>query len=369
MEKAFWLSIMRFFIVTIAIVCLFIGVYFTLPLIYPFIIGLLLALLFNPFVLWLERSAKFPRWLSVTLAILILFAILVSIVVLVVLEIASEISNLQGTLPEYIEDYINLIEDFIMGDLVSFYDQFTAFYSSLDDEVRRNLELQVQTISSSLVNLGNNVVTTVVNGVLMFISKIPTMAVSFIISLLAFFFISKDWPKLQHKFATILPESFQSRGGSVLKDLRKAFFGFIKAQLTLISITFCIVLIGLAILGIEYALTLALIIAFVDLLPYLGTGFIFVPWIIYLFFSKNFSLVIGLSILYGIVLIQRQMMEPKILGTNVGLDPLLTLIALFVGFKLFGLIGLIIGPVSMVLIGALHRAGVFRDLWAFIRGS
>nr|WP_267879715.1 AI-2E family transporter [Caldalkalibacillus mannanilyticus] len=79
-------------------------------------------------------------------------------------------------------------------------------------------------------------------------------------------------------------------------------------------------------------------------------------------------MVIGLSVLYAIVVVQRQMMEPKILGTNVGLDPLLTLVALFVGFQLFGLIGLIIGPVLMVIFSAMARAGVFRDLWAFIRG-
>lgn len=369
MDKSFWLALLRFHIVVIAIALLILLLYFIVPLIYPFIIGLLLALLFNPFVLWLEKKARFPRWLSVTLAILILLTALISLSTLVVLEIVAEINKLQETVPEYIENYIILIENFIMGDLVYFYDQFTAYYSSLDEELRRNIELQVQHVSTSLVNLGNNLVTALFNGIFAFIGKIPTIATSFIISLLAAFFISKDWPRLRQRFQHLVPESLLHRGGSVIRDLRKALFGFIKAQFTLISITFIIVLIGLWILRVEYALTIALIIGLVDLLPYLGTGFVFVPWIIYLFFNKNFSLVIGLSILYGIVLVQRQMMEPKILGTNVGLDPLLTLVSLFVGFKLLGLSGLIIGPAVMVLLGALYRTHVLHDLWAFIKGS
>lgn len=366
MGKTFWQALLRFLIVTVGIISSILAVYYILPLIYPFIIGLLLALLLNPIVRFLGEKAKLPRWLSVTIAMLIILAGLISLSTLIVLEIAAEINRLQVTFPNFIENYINVVEAFIMVDLVYFYDQFTAFYSSLDEEIRRNIELQVQNISTTLVTLGNNLVTSLFNGILAFISKIPTMTASLIISLLAAFFISKDWPFWEKKFRQFIPEHVQIRSNNVFFDLRKALVGFVKAQFTLISITFVIVLIGLLILRVEYALTIALLIAFVDLLPYLGTGFVFVPWIIYLFISKNFSMVIGLSILYGIVLIQRQMMEPKILGSNVGLDPLLTLIALFVGFKLFGLSGLIIGPVLMVLIGALYRTHILQDIWSFI---
>jgi sporulation integral membrane protein YtvI len=369
LEKAFWQATLRFFIVALVIIPMLIAIYYVIPLIYPFLIGIIFALLFNPLVNFLEKRAKVPRWLSVTISILLLLALFVTIVVLLVIEIASEITDLQKTLPLYLEDYIIQIQSFIMEDMVAFYDQFTAFYSSLDLEVRKNIEQQVTSFSNNLVKLGQDMISVLFDGIINFIGSIPSIATAFIISLLASFFISKDWPKLRHKFLELIPEQAHLSGGAVLKDLRKALFGFVKAQLTLISITFFIVLIGFVILRIEYSLTLALVTAIVDLLPYLGTGLVFVPWIVYLFISGDYPFVIGLSILYGIVVVQRQMMEPKILGTNVGLDPLLTLVALFVGFQLFGLIGLIIGPVIMVLIGALHRSGVFRDLWAFIRGT
>jgi len=130
-----------------------------------------------------------------------------------------------------------------------------------------------------------------------------------------------------------------------------------------------IILIGLLILRIDYAITIALIAGIVDILPYLGTGIIFVPWIIYMAISGNIGLAIGLGVLYLVVLVQRQIMEPKILSSNIGMDPLATLISLFVGFKLIGFLGLIVGPVSLVILTTLYRARVFHDLWNYIKGE
>ena len=128
-------------------------------------------------------------------------------------------------------------------------------------------------------------------------------------------------------------------------------------------------LIGLLILNIPYAITIALLIGLVDLPPYLGVGAVLVPWFLYLFFTGNTKLGLGLLIIYGVIVVVRQLLEPNLLSSNVGLDPLLTLIALFVGLKLFGFLGIIIGPVTVVVILALHRAQVFRDIWMFIKGE
>lgn len=117
---------------------------------------------------------------------------------------------------------------------------------------------------------------------------------------------------------------------------------------------------------IEHALTIALIIAIVDLLPYLGTSAILIPWAIYELVAGSFGIGIALAILYVAVAGTRQFIEPKILSSSLDLDPLATLISLFVGFKLFGFLGLIIGPLGLVLGTALHRTGVFRDIYNYI---
>lgn len=367
MEKGFWQAASRLSIVILAIIALFVTVYLVLPLIYPFLIGLILALLFNPFVGLLSRKAKFPRALAVVFTILLFFILLAGLITLAAIETASEVQNLQENMQENMDIYIEQVETFIMVDLLSFYDRFITFYSALDSEVQRNIENHVETASNDFMLLINAGITGLLDGLLSFIQAVPMMAAAIVISLLASFFISKDWPRWQQRFKSIIPERLHKSGGSVLKDLRHALVGFIRAQLTLITITFIIVLTGLMVLQIEYALSIALFVAIIDLLPYLGTGLIFIPWIIYSFVIADYFMAISLSTLYAIVVVQRQMMEPKILGDNVGLEPLTTLIALFVGFKLFGFIGLIIGPVIMVMLAALNRAGVFKEIWAFVK--
>jgi sporulation integral membrane protein YtvI len=119
---------------------------------------------------------------------------------------------------------------------------------------------------------------------------------------------------------------------------------------------------------VEYAITVALIIGLVDLIPYLGTGLIFVPWIIFLAISGNLPLAIGLGVLYLIVIVQRQLMEPNILSSSIGLDPLTTLVSLFIGFQLIGFLGLLVGPVTVVIFNTLYKAGVFHEIYAFIIG-
>src|SRR5699024_1861110 len=198
------------------------------------------------------------------------------------------------------------------------------------------------------------------------VSWIPGAATAIVFILLATFFISKDWHKLSKTLQSFLPETFTTRSGRVLKDLKQAGLGFLKAQFILITVTFIIIFIALLIMQIEHALTIALIIAIVDLLPYLGTSAILIPWAIYELVAGSFGIGIALAILYVAVAGTRQFIEPKILSSSLDLDPLATLISLFVGFKLFGFLGLIIGPLGLVLGTALHRTGVFRDIYNYI---
>ena len=178
-----------------------------------------------------------------------------------------------------------------------------------------------------------------------------------VIIFLAALFIGLDWPRMRDAINRSPPERVRRTGGIVLKDIRTSLFGFVRAQLTLISITAILVLIGLWILGVKYALTVAIIIGVVDLLPYLGVGAVLVPWSAYsFFFGGDTKLAVGLLVLYGVLLVVRQIAGTKLVSSNVGLDPLTTLIALFVGLNLFGFIGLIIGPVSVVIAIALYRS-------------
>ncbi|MCL6616830.1 MAG: sporulation integral membrane protein YtvI [Anoxybacillus ayderensis] len=345
-----------------------IAIYYAATVTYPFIIAFLLAFFMNPLVNYLEKKAKMPRALAVIVSLIALFAILAGFVTLLIVEIVSGTQYLAEVVPSHFQTLVVYIEDIVAGQIIPLYKDWAALFKNLDAS-------QQDTIMNNIQSVGTKIATTVgqfIQGVLQHIPKLlgwlPNAATVIIFSLLATFFISKDWYRLNGAVQRLLPTKARTSGQAVFLNLKRALFGFVKAQATLISITTVIVLIGLLILRVDYAITIALIIGIVDVLPYLGTGIVFVPWIIYAAMSGDVPFAIGLGVLYVVVLVQRQIMEPKILSSSIGLDPLATLIALFVGFKLLGFLGLIAGPVLLVVIRALHSANVFHDLWRFIKG-
>ncbi|MDQ0161088.1 sporulation integral membrane protein YtvI [Bacillus alveayuensis] len=357
---------LRFFLVLAIIVGGGYLIYFISSVTYPFIIALILAFFMNPLVDFIENKIKIPRGLAVFFVMIILFASLSGLLSLLIAEIVSGSTYLAKVVPVHFTHLITYVETFIANQIIPLVNTITNMFHSLEAN-------QQETILSNIQNVGEQIATSVGNFIKDFLEKIPTIlgwlpnAASVIVfSLLATFFISKDWYKLKSIFSKLLPQKVKKSGYTVFKELQRALFGFMKAQLTLISITTVIVLIGLTILRVEYAITVALLIGLVDLLPYLGTGLVFVPWIIYLAFSGDLPLAISIGILYIVVLLQRQFMEPKVLSSSIGLDPLATLISLFVGFKLIGFLGLIIGPIVLVVIKTLHKAGVIHDIWNFI---
>jgi len=360
---------LRFLLVVALIVIGFILFYFLFRLTYPFIFALFIAFLINPLVNFLERKARIPRGLSVFIGILLVFGIVTGLLTLLIAEIISGANYLAKEVPQHFENLVVYFENLIVGQIIPFYERITSMFDNLDQG-------QQQTIMDNVTNVGTTIATNVGEFVKAFLENIPKFlgwlpnaATVIVFSLLATFFISKDWNKFVIMGRRFIPTKARTSGKSVFIELKKALFGFIKAQATLISITAGIVLVGLLILRVDYAITIALLIGIVDLLPYLGTGLVFVPWIIYSAFSGNLAFAIGLGILYLVVIVQRQVMEPKIISSSIGLDPLATLISLFVGFQLFGFVGLIIGPVTLVIIRTLYTTGVFRDVWGFIIGK
>ncbi|MBM7714811.1 sporulation integral membrane protein YtvI [Siminovitchia sp. FSL H7-0308] len=359
----------RFLIVVAVITLSLIAIYYIFKLTYPFIIAIVIAVSINPAVRFLEKRWKFPKILAVLTALLVVIGVFTGLITLLIAEIVAGASYLAKVVPEHVGTMITYLEKLFANQVIPFYNKVASMFKSLDSG-------QQETILNSISETGNKISENATAFLQNFFLKLPSLvswipnaATVIIFSLLATFFISKDWDKLSTSLTKMLPEKVWHSGLRVFVDLRKALAGFVKAQLTLISITLVIVLIGLLILRVNYAITIALIAGIVDLLPYLGTGVVFVPWIIYEALTGNFGLAIGLGILYTVVIVQRQLMEPKILSSNIGMNPLATLVSLFVGFKLVGFLGLILGPVTLVLLTTLHRANVFRDIWAYIKGT
>ncbi|QOY33917.2 sporulation integral membrane protein YtvI [Anaerobacillus isosaccharinicus] len=358
--------IFRLLFVLAIICCITLIIFFAFKTAYPFIIGLVLAFFINPVVNFLQEKARIARWLSVAIILVCLMTITVGSITILISEIIMGTNYLSQSVPLHFQTLVFKLQDLFTGKIIPIYEQISTLFYSLESDHQATILAYIETITFHITSNASSTIQSVLTGASDFLLALPSLATIIIFSLLATFFISKDWYKLVFIFRKWIPNIIVERTKDVMISLKKAFVGFLFAQLTLISITCCIVLIGLLVLKVEYPITIALIIAIVDLLPYLGTGLIFIPWIFYTFFLGELSLTIGLSILYGIVVIQRQIMEPKILSSNIGVDPLATLVSLFVGYKVFGFLGLILGPVILVFMQTLHKAHVFRDLRDYI---
>ncbi|MBT2686439.1 sporulation integral membrane protein YtvI [Bacillus sp. ISL-37] len=360
---------LRFIFVIGIVVAGALALFFVSKVTYPFIIGFLIAFMMNPLVNFFQTRAKMPRSLAVLISLVLIMLVFAGLITLLVVEIASGAEYLAKVVPEHLVTLIDYIEHLFAAQLIPLYNQLTGMFQSLESG-------QQDTIMDNIQNVGATIGTTTGNFIKDFFEKIPNIlswfpnaATVLIFSLLGTFFISKDWYRLSAMGTRFLPNRARTSSKTVFDDLKKALFGFVRAQATLVSITTVIILIGLLILRIDYAITIALVTGIVDIIPYLGTGAVFVPWIIYEAIAGEMSTAIGLGVLYVVVLVQRQIMEPKILSSSIGLDPLATLIALFVGFKTIGFLGLIVGPVILVIFNTLQRANVFRDIWTFIKGK
>ncbi|MED4312725.1 sporulation integral membrane protein YtvI [Heyndrickxia coagulans] len=360
---------LRGLFVALCILVGFFAVYLAVKYAYPFMIALLIALMINPLVNFLDKKVRLPRALAVIISLILIISVFVGIITLLIAEIVTGANYLADVLPEHVQTLVNYSESLVTAQVLPLYDKLAGLFKNLDAGQQETIVQNIQAAGQKIASSAGDFLSGLFKKLPGLVSWIPNAATVLIFALLATFFISKDWNHLTSKGKLLLPKKARKSGITVFADLRNALFGFIRAELTLISMTLVIVLIGLLILRVNYAITIALVCGIVDILPYLGTGVVFVPWIIYEFITGSLPLAIGLTVLYIVVIVQRQIMEPKILSSSIGMNPLATLIALFIGFKTVGFLGLILGPITLVLLTALIRAHVFHDIWNYIMGK
>jgi sporulation integral membrane protein YtvI len=366
MDQTLQKQLLRGIWVAIVITAVIAAVYYVAPLVAPFLFGWLIAYILNPLVNLLQRRARIPRWLAVTLSLLLFLTVSVGLITVAVTNIVLEINDLSLMIQNNLNQWKTWFTDYVNSEPIqNLIERFITYYNE-NPQYQNTIQSNLTSTGKTVTDFVSLVVKFILDNIVAIITSLPNMATVTIVALLAAFFISNDWKKLQGKLNAWTPDFIVQPTKLVWADLQRALFGYLRAQLILISITAMVVIIGLLILRVEYAITIGLLIGLVDLMPYLGTGAAMVPWLTYAFIQHDLYLGIGLSILYGIILVARQILEPKVLATSIGLDALPTLISMYVGLKLFGFLGLIIGPVTLILLATFHRSGVFRSIWRYI---
>lgn len=320
----------------------------------PFIIAYGIAYITNPFVDLLETKLRIPRKIASLATILLALSFLVTIVSIIIYRGIFEIKKLSDMLPNIIESISNL------------------FYDLLDKgiNVYDNLPMELAHIVNSLINGFLNSITSILANLTEYTTKfayniaksLPSIFIFIIVLFISTYFISSDKKKISKYVFEKIPKEALSRIIIVKNDLILALLGYVKAQLILMGVTFIEISIGMLIIGVGYPVILALFISIIDALPVFGTGIILIPWALFNLLSGNFALALYLVILYLIILLVRQLLEPRIVGKQIGLYPLVTLMSMYIGFKALGMIGLIIGPITVLIIRSLIKSNTFT-LW------
>ncbi|WP_416151477.1 sporulation integral membrane protein YtvI [Salipaludibacillus sp. HK11] len=334
---------------------------------YPFILAFLFSLMFLPFVNFLENHWNWNRTLATLFTCGTFVILLLTLVTFIIAELVQGLSYLVRVLPNYIDDILYNFQILLDNTFFPFINNITNYTSGLDHESNLNID---QTIDQLLSQVGTQLIhwlQLVLNQLRDFLMGIPHAMTMIFFSLLASFFITKDWPLIMYWFNKYIPVRLFQLVSRIITEWKSALGNYLKAQLTLVCITGVIVFIGLLILQVDYAFTAALLIAAVDILPYLGTGAIFMPWIIYSIFNSNWFMTIGLAVLYSVVVLQRQISEPRIVAHHIGAPTIVLLFTIFACYQFFGFIGVLFGPLILILTQSFARAGIVDEIKAFLK--
>lgn len=345
------------------VVLLIIALYLALKLsifYMPFLIAFIISLIIEPLIKYIMKKTKLTRRTSSIIIFLIVSVILLGILAWIIITLFSESSSLLQGLNDYFDKASVQVQELIQ--------RLDFDKIKLSDEV---LNI-VQESSGDFLQTVSNWIRNALNGLINIVTKIPEIAICVGITILALYFICVDKIYILDQIEYHLPKVWVKRLSNHLKDLIQTLGGYLKAEATLILVSFIISLIGLYILSflnfnIQYPLLMALFIGFVDALPILGSGTVMVPWAVVSGLNGDLSLGIAIVILFIIMSIVRQFLEPKLVSKNIGVHPIFTLIAMYTGFKITGVIGLLIGPIVLIIIknifANLIDQGVFKTIF------
>lgn len=315
----------------------------------PFIAAYLVSLLANPMANGLQKRFRLPRGISAVLVIVLTVGVIGGIAAGVIWKIVDEIRNVYEDFP--------IIYQNIRSTWYSISDSLSDFVIMLPENMQNAVADMSEQILDWISGLATD--TGFVKTAGSAAKKLPNIFISVIVFLLSLYFMVSDSKTVAKAVRKPFPEAFLQRMSDFRSEIKRYVGGYLKAQFIIMCISFTILLIGLSILNIDYALVIALATGIVDALPFFGSGTVLIPWAIISFIIGEVARGIGLLIIYLSVILMRQFVEPKIVSKNIGMHPIMTLMAMYVGYRTFSIGGMILGPLALVFTVSLYRAGVF----------
>lgn len=318
------------------LVVAWLAIRFLLPVAMPFLMGALLALAAEPAVRFGVKKLHLPRPLCTGVGVTLTLILLTGILSLVGALAVKELGSLARSLPDVqntVQQGMTVLQDFMVNLANRMPDRARTLVTGTILEVFDDGTTLLQQVTGRIPGMITSV-----------LGWIPDGALGFGTGILSAFMISARMPKLRTWIATRLPQSWEEKYLPGWRRVRKTLGSWLKAQGKLAAVTWGIVAAGLLLLRVRYGPLWAVLIALVDAVPVLGTGTVLIPWAIVSLLQGQTLRGVGLLAIYVAAMVTRTVLEPKLVGRQLGLDPLVTLLFLYVGYRLWGILGMILAP-------------------------
>ena len=339
-RKRFIVNILFF---GLAAALFYVGVKYVLHWVLPFLIGFLVSLLLRPGIRFLSKKSRIPYKLVALILVLLFYAVVVVILILISAKIILVLQDGFAQLPTI---YSNQIEP-LLTKLLENLEELTNKYDP-------SLNQLIGNITTNITNSAGTVVTNLSSDVIRVLSttlfSLPGFLLATLLSIISTVFFAMDFNNITGQATKLLPLKMQGYIQQLRTMASRIGAKYVKSYAIILSVTYVELSAGLLIIGVKNALILAAVIALIDLLPILGTGAVLIPWALIKLAQGSMGYGIGLLVLYGVIIVVRNIMEPKIVGQQIGIHPLAMLISMYVGLQIFGVVGIFVLPILLVVI-------------------
>ncbi len=325
-----------------------------LSLFAPFLVALIAAAMLNPLVKWFQRRIGWSRQVVTLLLLLLIFGLLGGALFLLIYAAGNELVSLA-------QNWNGLL-----AGLQTALDQLEELFARLWTLVPPQLTDSVQSVTDGLLDWLNTATPNLLDGVLNYTTNkamgVPSFLMALVIFIMATYFLTADYPYLRTRTVQSIDEGVLRFLGQVRVTALGAFGGYLKAELLLSIGVFFILLAGFLMTRQPYGLLLALGLSIMDFIPIIGAGTVMVPWAVIALITRDYPTAIQMMVIWGVIAMFRRVMEPKFVGDQTGLSPILSLVGIYVGMKLAGVPGMILSPILLLVLLNLSGMGMFRGL-------
>ena len=340
--------------VLLGILGAFLFIRYVLAWVAPFLLALLTARLMEPAVRALRRRVRFKRGLAAAVCSVLFLGLLLGLIVLIVVRLLSTAGDFVMKLPDMLEGaagFLGRIKNSVTGFVADTPQQTKDFVDAVISNIEGTLSEVPQRLSAWALGLAGSIA-----------SGVPKFVMFFITYAISVFFISAGYPQIIRFIMRQVPPRWHQRVLTLKHDFVSTLGKWLKAQAMMMGITFTELCAAFAIMRIPYSVLIAAVVALIDALPVFGTGTILIPWAIITLIGGETHLAVGLALTYGVVSLVRSILEPRLIGGQIGLHPVVTLIAMYIGFCTVGVLGMILFPLGIIMLKQFHDRGYVK-LW------